>query len=144
MRRALGVSANLHDVTLADMNGDGYLDVLLATDGGGVSRLWINDGAANFALDNRGYDSSEPTFKQLVVDVDQDGDLDIVECNGVGQINRLFENDGSGNFVPGMDFALTDGSHGGGAFGDFDGDGDVDFLFASPSASGLSDTALNH
>ena len=73
---------------LADLDGDGDLDVLLPQDYiEGISRpgtpaiaVFINDGAANFEVENRRIHGMPPlpAFEAVVADVDGDGDVDIV------------------------------------------------------------------
>lgn len=97
------------DAEFGDVDGDGDLDVVLATWGpgdamenaGGRVRVWINDGTGRFA------DESERrmpgtrigfSWDMELVDVDNDFDLDaLVSCKRCpGSV--LFRNDGSGVF----------------------------------------------
>jgi hypothetical protein len=98
------------DLELGDVDLDGDLDLVLAdwgpgnnmTNGGGVTRLWLNDGSGRFS------DATAARMPALAVrfswdvelaDVDNDFDLDVLisckRCPG----SSLFRNDGRGAFV---------------------------------------------
>lgn len=75
-------------VTMADVNGDGFLDIYVCYSGNGDSKsrenqLYINNGnlsfseqAKNFGLNDRGYSTQAAFF-----DYDRDGDLDMYLLN---------------------------------------------------------------
>ena len=137
------------NVELADLDGDGDLDVLLPQDYvEGFSRpgtpalgVYLNDGRANFEAAHHlvhGYPRL-PAFEAVAVDVDLDGDVDVlVAVYGAlyqdGTIDAFAStvllNDGTGNvwesataFEERLDIATADFGP-----GDFDGDGDVDLV----------------
>ncbi|HEX4914464.1 MAG TPA: VCBS repeat-containing protein [Vicinamibacterales bacterium] len=98
------------DLEPGDVDGDGDLDLVLAdwgagnnmTNGGGVTRLWLNDGSGKFADDTT---ARMPDIKIRfswdleLADVDNDADLDLLisckRCPG----SHLLRNDGTGKFV---------------------------------------------
>ena len=148
-------------IKLADVDGDGDLDLL--TGNGGGFHLFVNAGQAQNRLyrnDGRGEFSEavgalpvdlDPTTSLAVGDVDGDGDIDLVVGNGddyyaYGRQNRLYLNDGNGVFsdvtssrLP----AVQDLTHDL-ALGDVDGDGDLDLVVAnsySPNRLYLNDGA---
>ena len=98
------------DLEVGDVDGDGDLDLVLAdwgpgnnmTNGGGRTRLWVNDGQARFtdATDKRMPDIKVQFSWDLELsDVDNDADLDVlVSCKRCGG-SYLFRNDGAGVFT---------------------------------------------
>ena len=98
------------DLEPGDVDGDGDLDLVLAdwgpgnnmTNDGGMTRLWLNDGAGRFtdATAGRLPDSKIRFSWDLeLADVDNDADLDVlVSCKRCGG-GSLFRNDGAGRFT---------------------------------------------
>ena len=120
---------------MADFNNDGFPDLALFGNhniGNGPARLYLNDG-------NDGWTMSMPFGDPLlidaelsVVDYDNDGDLDLFLMAGFDGISgsryvRLYRNDGDGIFEA-MEPELIDKGYGSAAWGDYDGDGDLDLL----------------
>lgn len=97
------------DAEAGDVDNDGDLDLVLADWGegnalnneGGLTRLWLNDGAANFSDVTESQMPALPvrfSWEMELADVDNDFDLDVlVSCKSC-QGSFLFHNDGSGNF----------------------------------------------
>ncbi len=115
-------------ITIADVNGDTYPDIYVATTNNQQNRLWINDGAGNFTNNDITGDTGTFTQKGLFGDLDGDTDLDlyVLNHNGTGsRQNTLWLNDGSGNFTVGPIIGGSDSSHAG-FLGDVDGDTDLD------------------
>ncbi len=104
------IPLSVGDLEFGDVDDDGDLDVVLAdwgvgnnmVNGGGRTRLWINDGNARFS------DATAPRMPATLiqfswdlelVDVDNDYDLDVlVSCKRCGG-STLFRNDGKGTFT---------------------------------------------
>lgn len=141
--------SNGKGVTTGDVNGDGYLDVLILngfnTD---VPFLYINRGAAQpgyFDLESatRGFTEVLSCASAQFGDLDDDGDLDAILCDsgnsflsGPGGEPHLYLNDGTGVFTevswsPGVKVAHMDVD-----LIDIDGDWDLDFFGANRATNG--------
>mgnify|MGYP003663446747 CR=1 FL=1 len=109
-------------VELADLDGDGDLDMLLS----GPLRLYENNGVGQFV------DVTAARLPVVVLhygfalgDVDADGDLDLVAAGYL-----LLRNDGSGTFTDDSagNMPVVNGNGRVTVLGDVDGDGDLDLL----------------
>jgi hypothetical protein len=117
-----------------DVDGDGDLDVFFDGGASGLAdhdtQILINDGKGVFADESGDRVRSEPQSDDNQVkcaDVDNDGDFDLVVASLSNRSEKLLLNDGSGHFKLGvlptvLDPTLTLD------FGDFDGDGRVDYM----------------
>ncbi len=132
----LPVEGTTNGVVVADVNGDGFPDILFANNG--QDAVIINDGAGNFADETaeRLPRSADVTQDLELGDVDGDGDPDLIVANEGA--NALYINDGTGRFSD--ESAARIPQRDGGEetreadFGDADGDGDLDLLFANVAA----------
>jgi hypothetical protein len=114
-------------VAWGDYDNDGDLDLYLVNFNG-TNRLFRNNGGsftdvAVSPLNDAGYG-----YGCAWGDYDNDGDLDLYLANGGGTgENRLFRNDGGGTFVDAASGLVKNtGPSTGVAWGDYDGDGDID------------------
>lgn len=129
--RRLDPRGDCNDVSVADLDGDGRLDVAGAYGGMGAIEptsqspavhLNTGDGFRRVPLD-----PPANGINARVGDVDGDGDLDLLYANLSGPQNQLFLNDGAGGFRLDPRFAGTDSSYDA-DFVDVDGDGDLDIF----------------
>lgn len=122
--------------TVGDINGDGFDDLILATLKDGMYVL-VNDGAGRFML-SRQYLANLRVDNVSVFDADGDGDLDLWNRFFNGAVyEQIWLNDGEGVFSPSVFLPSSAGNRP--AFGDFDGDGDVDIF---QQGSSISDGAV--
>ena len=117
----------------ADMDGDGDLDIVSASDNDDTIAWYENDGAADpswAAADI--YTNADGARSVYAADIDGDGDLDIVSASRLDDTIAWYENDGAADpswaaadIATNADGALT--VH----VADIDGDGDLDIVSAS-------------
>ncbi|MBX7236404.1 MAG: FG-GAP-like repeat-containing protein [Caldilineales bacterium] len=125
--------ANGAGVAVGDLDNDGDEDIVLGNHAGPNTILW-NEGDLRFRSERMAHGDSRSVN---LVDVDADGWLDIVFTRRTGGIT-FWRNTGGGHFqtqiLPGIArpaYAL--------AWGDLDGDGDLDLVTGSYDASLLDD-----
>ncbi len=125
------------EVSLVDLNGDGYLDfVALISQEHEIVEAFINDGTGHFSIETL-YRANDPIYGSSrieMADMDGDGDVDVVYANGDSFDSgskpyhsvQWLENQGSFPFehhhityMPGV-LAIK--------AADFDGDGDLDIV----------------
>jgi hypothetical protein len=122
----------------ADYNNDGFLDLYIVKDGGDI--LYRNTGKGTFEeVTNKAKIGSKTGGNMaLFFDMDHDGDLDMFEARS--NSNLVFRNNSDGTF---QEQAEKMGISGGNAnsldaaFGDFDDDGDIDFIVVNGNASNI-------
>ncbi|MCI4648404.1 T9SS type A sorting domain-containing protein [Phaeodactylibacter sp.] len=131
------------DIAFADVDGDNDQDLFITGMnfiGLPIAKLYINDGAGNFA------EATGPSFYGVMwssaafADVDGDNDQDVLISGRnifSGLATKLYLNDGDGNFaeVAGTSFPAVDKSRI--AFSDVDGDNDQDFFIAGNDSLSL-------
>ncbi len=106
----------------ADLDGDGDMDVLSASDYSDTVVWYENDGTGSFTAHTISANGAGSVF---AADVDGDGDVDVLSCGGSGIF--WYENDGNGSFTahtittPADEFYSVRAA-------DMDGDGDMDVL----------------
>jgi len=129
------ISSDTHEtnsVVLADVEGDGDLDLVVGNYTDRVNRLYLNNGTADPFSGVSGTDiSSDAHYTTSIAlgDVDGDGNLDLVVGNDLAMTNRLYLNNGTADPFSGVVGAnISSDTHETYSIvlGDMDGDGDLD------------------
>jgi hypothetical protein len=118
------------DVTVADLDGDGDIDIVASTAGIGGGVLWFtNDGAGNFTTQPN-IATGNPT-RISTADLDGDGDLDVISASSFSDSIDWYENQGSGSFGVLQNITRSVDAITNIDTADLDADGDLDILSAS-------------
>lgn len=130
---AIGITSvsNWGDFAWLDYNLDGKLDIWAPNGSSPYAYMYANNGGGTFSAidgDTIGLAANTNGESTIVADYDGDGYTDILYRAGSVY---LFHNDGDGTFTnvtaaAGISFSGTGGGYNGTAFGDYDGDGDLD------------------
>lgn len=134
LRRVVSQSSgDVQDISVADMNGDGFLDVV-ASEKLDYDLDWFENSGNNSDFTIKPVAFSPDAVANEAIDLDGDGDIDVVACQGADDNNDhwflWWENDGAGNFSRRNIYALNNG----GAItkdvkvADLDNDGDIDVV----------------
>jgi MYXO-CTERM domain-containing protein len=131
------------DIDLADVDGDFDLDILV-NHRNGQSRVFLNDGRANFSdktVGNYPQKKGPYSYNVEACDYDEDGDLDLLVDNAGGtlgntyrNISQVLQNDGKGRFTDVTATTIEDepfSDDNAVKCADIDGDGHYDLLVAS-------------
>ncbi|WP_035562859.1 FG-GAP-like repeat-containing protein [Hymenobacter sp. IS2118] len=134
---AVPVGAGAIGVALADVNGDGNLDLLTANNSANSVSVRLGTGAGAFAGSGAEVPVGRGPRTMAVGDVDGDGDLDFVTANALDGTVSVARNAGAGTFPivtevgSGLSIIQV-------ALGDVDGDGDLDLLATNLGENTLS------
>jgi hypothetical protein len=122
-------------LALADLNGDGRLDLVVANDESGDVTVLLGDGKGGFvAASGSPFPAGKSPNDIAIADFDGDGKPDLAFANHDTQYVTVLIGDGRGAFrpAPASPVAVQSRPHPHGiAAADFDGDGHVDFAVES-------------
>lgn len=93
----------LYATKSADINGDGFTDIISADPNGDTLNLLINDGNGNFDLNIL----PASCFRLDIADMDADGDPDITCISQTFANVTILTNDGNGNFTDSLQYSST-------------------------------------
>ncbi|MDC0720185.1 FG-GAP repeat domain-containing protein [Nannocystis bainbridge] len=125
------------DIAIADLDGDGDLDIVVASEDDAAKELYLNDGQALFVDASDRLPQLGKSNAVAAADIDGDGDLDLVfGCDGA---ERIFVNDGAAVFSDesAVRIAATTDVTQDVALGDLDGDGDLDLVLGNEDGNRL-------
>ena len=125
------------DIGVADLDGDGDPDIVVASEDDHTNEMYLNNGDGTFVDAGDRWPVDGISNAVVVGDIDRDGDFDIVVGNN-GQ-NALLTNSGAGRFsdrtathLPVIQDVTQDLE-----LGDADGDGDLDLLVGNEDRNRL-------
>ena len=133
------LGADTAELALADVNGDGHLDIITCTDqpyqGTGYVQIFIGDGKGSFTQKG-----GAQYFNLLAAgDLNGDGKADLIVVGGT-QINGvlILLSKGDGTFTPGQSYGVNFFSFSPVVIADFNHDGHKDFAVVDPSGQKTS------
>ncbi len=125
-----------HSVAVADLNGDGKLDLAVANYGTDNVGVLLGNGDDVFQTP-KSYDTGKGPASIAVADVNGDGSLDLVVANYVGNNMSVLLGIGDGTFQHQQTFA-TSGRPASVAVADVNGDGRLDLVVANYVSDNVS------
>ena len=121
---------------LADMNGDGHLDVICGGADNNVVSVLLGNGDGTLGSPTS-FPAVGTTYFIAVGDVNGDGHPDVVTANGRDNVLSVFIGNGDGTLAPRIDYTAGSFNHGI-ALADLNGDGHLDILTSNVDDSTVS------
>jgi hypothetical protein len=152
LEAGVSIPANGFSAAAADINGDGWQDIYVASynrygivmpnawhraTNGTPNLLFVNQGDGTFREAAQAWDvrDSRWSYAATFADIDADGDQDLYVANDFGE-NGLYVNEGDGFREAAVQRGVLDPGNGMGvAFGDYDNDGDLDLHVTNMSST---------
>tara|TARA_B110000116_G_scaffold257931_1_gene258575 strand:- start:129 stop:1340 length:1212 start_codon:yes stop_codon:yes gene_type:complete len=133
-------ASGAQSVFAADMDNDGDIDIVSASDGDDTIAWYENDGAANPSWTASNIDTNADGAKSVfAADIDNDGDMDILSASMNDDTIAWYESDGAANPSWTASNIDTNADSARSVFAaDIDGDGDLDIISASYSDSTIA------
>ena len=127
------------NVTSADIDLDGDIDILVTGTSPITTTLYKNDGLGNFTVIPQPAIVNVYSGAAQFADIDNDGDQDLLitgNTNSITATANLYLNDGNGIFMLSSDTSLEPSFGGDFDFGDIDGDNDLDLIMTGKNSLG--------
>jgi len=115
----------------SDLDGDGDIDVLSASENDDTVAWYENDGGGRFSIQKTITTDAHRAQSVRTADIDGDGDMDVLSASKFDNKIAWYENDGDGNFGSQQIISVNARWARAVYAGDLDGDGDTDVLSAS-------------
>jgi hypothetical protein len=133
------VGVNPTSIVLGDIDLNNSLDILTANSGSGTVSIIISNGGGGFTGTSPVSGLGSNPVSLALGDVNGDGYLDLLTANNnsAGTVSVRLNNNGLGGFTTGTDPAVGSNPRSV-VLGDFDGDGDLDFVTANYTANTAS------
>ncbi|TVS08469.1 MAG: hypothetical protein EA423_01335 [Phycisphaerales bacterium] len=134
-----GPGEGINDLDIADVNGNGHLDIIATDTGGATVLIAYNDGMGNFNLGNAEFLFSLRPTAARAGDFNNNGRIDIAIANSQTSppsVTVWFQQP-NGTFVSGGDMPLLHGPEDLGV-GDFDNDGNLDVVVTGGGGGGVA------
>ncbi len=119
------------DMEAADLDGDGFADLVLAVEFGQNAVLFWRDDRYVYDPDALPQRFTRDSEDIAIADLDSDGDLDLVFASEDDMTNELYLNDGKGRFTDATDRLPVTGTSNAVVAFDADADGDADLIFGN-------------
>ena len=133
---AYTVGNSARDVTAADFNGDGKLDLAVSNNGGSSVSILLGNGDGTFQSQTQ-YSTGSGPWGLTAADFNGDGKLDLAVTNdGAGTVSILLGN-GDGTFQPNVDYA-TGSNPESVAVADFNRDGKLDLAITDKTSNTIT------
>lgn len=117
-----GVGVQANGVAIADLNGDGNLDVVTAAWTGDVVNVFLGNGDGTF----KPAVAYPVPYAETIAIADLNGKQDLIVADYVESTTWVLLGNGDGTFQPGVAYATDEGDQGL-VVADFNGDGNLDF-----------------
>src|SRR5690554_4350699 len=132
----------LADVAVADVNGNGYMDLLISgrnTSNNPITKLYLNDGTGQYTLDNSvSFDGVQYGTVDFA-DFNGDGSPDVLitgdNGNNINGIAKIYFNDGSGSFTEQTGTPLIGVDYSAVVILDVNGDNSLDIIISGDKGS---------